>query len=145
MKNFAKFVAPLIIALGVLLLALGFLVTPVQAQNPTGDRTWPLWTKPGQGSSVKYGAHTCTDGGADFLTSSNAYRTSVIIVNTHATEKATICPKGVPDAFGAGCSTNNGLELAPGASVTLDRSVLAAPSGFTCFGSNSTIRYWAEQ
>ena len=119
MKEFAKFIAPLILALGVLILVLGFLSSDAEAQNPTGDRTWPLWTKPG--------------------------RTSVIIVNIHATEKATICPKDVPDADGGACSSTNGLELPAGAAVTLDRSVLAAPSGFLCFGNNTTIRYWAEQ
>ena len=138
MKEFTKFTA-------CLFLVLGFLSSDAEAQSPTGDRTWPLWTRPGQGSAVKYGAQTCTNGGAEFLTVSNAYRTSVIIMNTHATEKATICPKGVPDADGGACSESNGLVLPAGAAVTLDRSVLAAPSGFLCFGNNTTIRYWAEQ
>ena len=145
MKEFAKFIAPLILALGVLILALGFLVTPVQAQNPTGDRTWPLWTKPGQGSTVVYGALTCDTDGEIFLAAQSNYRTSLIIINTHATATATICPTGSKDALENDCAATNGLALAAGAAVTLDRSILAAPSGFTCFGSSATIRYWAEQ
>jgi hypothetical protein len=141
MKEFTKFTA-------CLFLVLGFLSSDAEAQNPTGDRTWPLWTKPGQGTTVVYGAVQCSDAasGEIFLAAQSNYRTSLIIVNTHATATATICPTGSKDAGGDNCAITNGLALAAGAAVTLDRSILAAPSGFSCFSTGSaTIRYWAEQ
>jgi hypothetical protein len=151
MKTCTKYFPPLVLGLGVLVLILGFFVTPARSQSPTGNNDWPLWTRNGQGSSVVYGAVSCTasDGsGADFLNSKSSYRNSIIIVNTHASVSLAFCPKGSTDASGAACSFSNGLLLKAGAAVTLDQSVLASGSaGFTCWGDSgtSTLRFWAEQ
>ena len=131
------------IVAGLLLIA-----TIASAQNPSGKNGWPLWTRHGQGSTVLYGAVTCASGGTDFLTTKSNYRTSIVIVNSHATVSLAFCPKGSTDVSDDDCDYDNGLLLAAGAAVTLDQSVLASgTAGFTCFGNgtNSTLRFWAEQ
>lgn len=148
MENLQKRFIYLVLAFGLLLLTFGVLTRHAYAQNPTGNNDWPLWTRHGQGSTVLYGAVTCAAGGTDFLTTRSAYRTSIVIVNTHASVSLAFCPKGSTDVSGSACAYANGLLLKAGAAVTLDQSVLASgTAGFTCFGNstNSTLRFWVEQ
>ena len=148
MKNIVKFFAPLVLALGLSLVALGFLSSDAFGQNPTGANDWPLWARQGQGTTVLYGAVTCDEDGKDFLTTRSEFRTSIVIVNTHASVALAFCPKGSSDVSGSACAYANGLLLKAGAAVTLDQSVLASgTAGFTCFTSSgtSTLRFWVEQ
>ena len=152
MKKIIEFLLPLIIAVGFTLVAIGVLTSDAFGQNPTGDRNWPLWTRPGQGNAVAYGEVTCSTnagGGAGqtFLTSDSALRTSIIVVNIESSRTAVFCPTGSTDVAGSNCAFANGLLLKAGAAVTLDRSVLAASTGFTCWGDggDAKLRFWAEQ
>lgn len=135
MRKLLEFFLPLIIALGVSIVALGLLSSDAFGQNPTGDRNWPIWTRTAQGTSIAYGSVDCEAGGSTFAGGGQS-----LMMQNIGSDYITVCPDG------GSCTTSTGWRIAEGAALILDKANAGA-SVWKCFGNGSTrvLRYIMEK
>ena len=125
MKDFKKYIAPLLISLGLLILALGILTKAAHA-TPSGGYGQPFYTKTQQGKSIVYGRATCKSAGAVAFAVSASGAQSIIMRN-------------------AGPGYLSGMFLKADDALVLDKATTVT-SGWKCWASTDTpLNFFAEQ